>query len=237
MDGFSVRSADTFGASEGLPAYLDVVGEVPMGQAPAIELVSGQAARAYTGGMLAGGADAVVMVEQTQAVDETTIEVLRPVAPGEHVIQAGEDVRVGDRVIPAGHVIRPQDIGGLLGVGITEVTVSRRPVVSIVSTGDELVAPEATPGPGQVRDINTGGAGGARGSGRRRSSADSGGRRRLRGAAGRGGPGSGARRRARFSRAGSSVSSRDMTADVFRSLGEPGVLGSTGSRTSPASPP
>lgn len=155
MDGYSVRSRDTFGASEGLPAYLEVVGEVPMGRAAGTRLGPGQAARTYTGGMLAEGADAVVMVEHTQAVDESTIEVLRPVAPGENVVQVGEDVRHGDLVLPAGHVIRPQDIGGLLALGITHVSVARRPRVAIVSTGDELVPPEATPGPGQVRDINT----------------------------------------------------------------------------------
>ena len=155
MDGFSVRSSDTFGASEGLPAYLEDVGEVPMGQAPRLNLLPGQAAKAYTGGMLADGADAVVMVENTQAVGDSTIEVLRPVAPGENVIQVGEDVLSGDEVLPGGHVIRPQDIGGALALGITQVSVTRKPRVSIVSTGDELVPPDHTPGPGEVRDINT----------------------------------------------------------------------------------
>jgi molybdopterin molybdotransferase len=155
MDGFSVRSSDTFGATEGLPAYLDVVGEVPMGQAVRPSLSPGKAARAYTGGMLAEGADAVVMIEQTQPVDEATIEVLRPVAPGENVVQVGEDVRAGGEVLPAGHVIRPQDIGGMLALGITQVEVGRRPLVGILSTGDELVPPERMPELGQVRDINT----------------------------------------------------------------------------------
>ena len=223
MDGYSVRSADTFGASEGLPAYLDVVGEVPMGEAPAIALAPGQAAKAYTGGMLADGADAVVMVEQTQSVDDTAIEVLKPVATGEHVIYTGEDVKAGSPVLPAGRVIRPQDIGGLLGVGITELTVSRRPVVAIVSTGDELVAPEGAPGPGQVRDINSGvlaalvvQAGGVPlpigvvedDFDKQRAAA-------LRGLE---------EGDVLVFSAGSSVSSRDMTADVFRDLGQPGVL-------------
>ena len=152
MDGYSVRAADTFGASEGLPAYLEVAGEVRMGLPPEVRLATGQAAIAYTGGMLA---DAVVMVENTQSGDQSTIEVLRPVAPGENVVQMGEDVRSGETVLPKGHVVRPQDIGGLLALGITKVAVARRPRVSIVSTGDELVTPEATPGPGQVRDVNT----------------------------------------------------------------------------------
>ena len=223
MDGFSVRSADTFGATEGLPAYLDVVGEVSMGKAPAIRLSSGQAATAFTGGMLADGADAVVMVENTQAVDGSTIEVMRPVAPGENVIQVGEDVRSGDAVLPAGHVIRPQDIGGTLALGVTQISVSRRPRVAIVSTGDELVSPEHTPGPGAVRDINTytisalveRAAGIPMAIALVEDEYE-------------------AQRTAAvealdegdilvFS-AGSSVSSRDMTADVIGSLGSPGVL-------------
>ena len=112
MDGYSVRASDTFGATESLPAYLEVAGEVNMGEAPDVGLSEGEAAGAYTGGMLARGADAVVMVENTQAVDGSTIEVLRPVAQGENVVQVGEDVRAGDEVLPAGHVLRPQDIGG-----------------------------------------------------------------------------------------------------------------------------
>ena len=155
MDGYSVRAADTYGASDGLPAWFTLVGEVPMGQAPDVSLGVGEAAVAYTGGMLAGNADAVVMVEHTQAVDERTIEVMRPVAPGENVAQPGEDVRTDETVLPAGHVIRPQDIGALLALGIERIQVAQRPRVGILSMGDEVVPPGATPGPGQVRDINT----------------------------------------------------------------------------------
>jgi molybdopterin molybdotransferase len=155
MDGYAVRARDTFGASESLPAYLEVVGEVHMGQAPDITLTTGQAAVAYTGGMLAHSADAVVMVENTQKIDATSIEVLRPVAPGENVIQVGEDVRSGEAIVSAGSLLRPQDIGGLVALGITEVQVRCRPRVAIVSTGDEIVSPETTPAPGQIRDINT----------------------------------------------------------------------------------
>jgi molybdopterin molybdotransferase len=155
MDGFSVRAEDTFGATEGLPAYLKVAGEVPMGQATDLRLNPGEAAKAHTGGMLAAGADAVVIVEHTQPVDATTIEVLRPVAPGENVIQVGEDIRKGQALLRAGHRLRAQDLGGLAAVGITSVRVRRRPRVTIVSSGDEVVPPDREPGPGQVRDINT----------------------------------------------------------------------------------
>ena len=155
MDGYSVRAADTFGATESLPAYLEIAGEVPMGRPPAVSLSIGMAAGAFTGGMLAEGADAVVMEEHTQRAGESTIEVLRPVAPGENVLMVGEDIRTGEEVVPSGHLIRPQDIGGLTALGITSLQVARRPRVSIVSTGDELVSPGETPGPGRVRDINT----------------------------------------------------------------------------------
>ena len=155
MDGFAVRAADTFGATEGLPAYLDVVDDIPMGHAPRMELARGQCARIATGGMLPAGADGVVMVEATQSVGLTTIEVLRAVAPGENVVQPGEDVRRGDPILPRGHRLRAQDLGGLLALGVTSVLVTRRLRVGIVSGGDELVAPDQAPGPAQIRDINS----------------------------------------------------------------------------------
>ena len=223
MDGYSVRAADTFGASESLPAYFDVVGEVPMGRPPTVSLREGQAAVAFTGGMLADGADAVVMVEHTQRLDDSAIEVLRPVAPGENVVQPGEDVRAGATIMPAGHLLRPQDIGGLLALGIDQVTVSRRPVVSIVSTGDELVPPPALPAQGQTRDINTytiaalvedcGGTPNAVA-----LVGDDYGAQRAAAQAGL------AEGDVLVFSAGSSVSSRDLTARVFDDLGPPGVL-------------
>ena len=223
MDGYSVRSSDTFGASESLPAYLDVVGEVPMGSASPLSVSPGQAAEAYTGGMLADGADAVVMVEQTQRADEATIEVLRPVAPGENVVQVGEDVNSGDTVVPAGHVLRPQDLGGLLALGITQINVGRRPRVAIVSTGDELVPPQVSPGPGQIRDVNTYTisalvvqAGGVPVPVALVEDDYEAQRNAAIQALGEGDV-------LVFS-AGSSVSSRDLTASVIESLGEPGVL-------------
>lgn len=155
MDGYSVRAADTFGATEGLPASLELAGVVPMGAATEVSLGPSEAAVAFTGGMLADGADAVIMEEYTQRAGGATVEVLRPVAQGENVLQVGEDVREGNKVLPAKHIIRPQDVGGLMALGITEIEVARRPVVAIVSTGDELVPPSEAPGPGQVRDINT----------------------------------------------------------------------------------
>ncbi len=153
MDGYAVVAADTFGASESQPAYLDLRGGVAMGSPPEARLQGGAAMRIATGGMLPHGADAVVMWEQTRESGEL-LEVFRPVAPGEHVVTVGEDVRDGERVLPAGRILRPADIGLLAGLGVTVVDVARRPRVAILSTGDELVAPEEVPGPGQIRNVN-----------------------------------------------------------------------------------
>uniref|UniRef100_A0A7C2EII0 Molybdopterin molybdenumtransferase n=1 Tax=Ammonifex degensii TaxID=42838 RepID=A0A7C2EII0_9THEO len=155
MDGFAVRAADTFGASEGLPAYLRVTGEVLMGQAPRGRLGPGEAWRIPTGGMLPPGADAVVMVEHTEEIGPDMIAVLRPVAPEENVVRRGDDVRAGAVVLPAGRRLRPSDIGLLAACGVAEVCVLKRPVVGIIGTGDEIVEVGATPAPGQVRDVNT----------------------------------------------------------------------------------
>ncbi len=166
MDGYAVRAADTFGASESLPAFLQVVGEVPMGQPANVELSVGQAAIVHTGGMIPESADAVVQIEQTQTVSGDPllvngiqfpfeIEVLKSVAVGQNVLQVGEDVQLGAEILPAGHILRPQDIGGLLALGIMTVDVVRRPRVGILATGDEVIAPEETAAPGQIRDINS----------------------------------------------------------------------------------
>lgn len=155
VDGYAVNASDTFGARETSPAYLTLDGEVFMGEAPSLNLLRGQAAKIPTGGMLPGGADAVVMLEYVNPVSEAMIEVLRSVAPHENVIAKGEDVRCGERVLSMGHRLRPQDVGALAGLGITEVEVFRRPVVAIISTGDEIVPAHSPAGPGQVRDINS----------------------------------------------------------------------------------
>jgi molybdopterin molybdotransferase len=157
MDGYALRAADTHGASPALPAFLQVVGEAPMGSAVATEIGPGEAMIVHTGSMIPPGADAVVQVELTQPVgaDGREIEVLKAAADGENVLQIGEDVRMGAEILPAGQRIRPQDIGALLALGLIEVNVAARPVVAIISTGDEVVPPESQPAPGQIRDINS----------------------------------------------------------------------------------
>ncbi|MGI6128875.1 MAG: gephyrin-like molybdotransferase Glp [bacterium] len=155
VDGFAVQAVDTFGASDGLPAFLEIVEDIRMGQTPREKLGSGDASHIATGGMLPPGADAVVMVEYTELIDEQTVAIMRPVAPGENVIRRGEDVQLGSQLLPAGRRLRPADIGALAAIGQTRVVVRQKPKVGIISTGDEIVAPETVPGPGQVRDINS----------------------------------------------------------------------------------
>ncbi len=154
MDGYAVRARDTNGASEGLPAYLNMVGEVPMGDVPAFSLKSNQAAMIHTGGMLPEGADAVVMLENTQTTRQGEIEVYRPVTTNENVILKGEDIHRGQEVIPAGVRLRHAEIGGLAALGFQMVSVVKRPRIGLISSGDEVIPVEKTPLPGQVRDVN-----------------------------------------------------------------------------------
>ena len=153
VDGYAVRAADTYGVSEGLPGYLEVAGAVQMGAEPDVTVGPGTVAVMPTGGVLPPGADAVVMVEYTQEAMPGTIEVTRPVAPGEGVVRADEDAATGDELAPAGRPLRAQDLGMLAAAGVTEVSVHARPRVTVFSTGDEVVPPEtAALRPGQVRD-------------------------------------------------------------------------------------
>jgi molybdopterin molybdotransferase len=153
VDGYAVRAADTYGVSEGLPGYLDVAGAIRMGAAPDVAVSPGTAVAMPTGGMLPPGADAVVMIEYTAEAMPGTIEVVRPVAPGDGVIRADEDAAPGTAIVPAGRPLRAQDLGMLAAAGVTSVTVHARPVVTVFSTGDEVVPPDtAALMPGQVRD-------------------------------------------------------------------------------------
>ncbi len=223
VDGFAVRAADTFGASAALPAYLKLIGEVPMGEPAGLDVGSGQAALVHTGGMVPAGADAVVMLEDAQRAQQDEIEVLKAVSVGQNVLQVGEDVKAGEIVVERGTRLRPQEIGGLVALGVVDINVFHRPSVGILSTGDEVVTPETEPGPGQVRDVNSytlsslvrraGGTPVRRGIIPDRFEA-------LLDAATQ------AHREDDILviTAGSSVSARDVTAEVIQRLGTPGVL-------------
>ncbi len=155
MDGYAVSASSTFGASEGNPAYLEVKGSVIMGTPPSFSITRGEAARISTGGMLPDGADSVVMIEHSESIDDHTIEVYRSVAPGQHMIEAGEDVKKGNVILNQGRKLRPQEIGLLAAIGKESVSVYKQPVIGIISTGDEIVPVNVVPEPGRIRDINS----------------------------------------------------------------------------------
>ena len=133
VDGFAVRAADTYGASEGLPGYLDLAGEARMGRPPETEVRPGSAVAIATGAPLPPGADAVLKLEHTQAATPELLEVLRPVTPGEGMVRPDEDAAPGAELARAGRPLRPQDLGMLAAAGIVEIPVYARPRVGIVT--------------------------------------------------------------------------------------------------------
>jgi molybdopterin molybdotransferase len=155
MDGYAVCAASTFGASEANPAYLTIVGTIAMGELPPGPVRPGEAMRIPTGGMMPDGADGVVMIEHTAEIDATMLEVYRSVPPTHHVIARGEDFASGSSLIQTGTRIRPQEMGLLAAMGLEQIAVFKKPKIGLISTGDEIVSIDATPGPGKIRDINT----------------------------------------------------------------------------------
>ncbi|GAB4113026.1 MAG: molybdopterin-binding protein [Candidatus Caldatribacteriota bacterium] len=155
MDGYAIRAEDSFGVSESLPAYLTIIGEVKMGEQPTFQVNQGEAAKISTGGMLPEGSNAVVMWEYTNQIEEFTLEVKRPVAPGENVTREDEDLKRGEKILNKGHRLRPQDIGVLAGIGKINLKVFKKPQLAIISTGNEIVPPNQEPLKGEIRDINT----------------------------------------------------------------------------------
>jgi molybdopterin molybdotransferase len=153
VDGFAVRATDTYGASDGLPSYLELAGAVRMGAASTVVVPPAGCVAIPTGAVVPDGADAVVMVEYTAETMHGTIEVTRPVAPGAGLVRADEDVAAGAVLVAAGRPLRAPELGLLAAAGVTTVQVHARPRVAIISTGDEVVAPStAKLAVGEVRD-------------------------------------------------------------------------------------
>jgi molybdopterin molybdotransferase len=156
VDGFAVNSRDVFGASESMPALMDLKEEILMGKPPAVDIsFPGECSYIPTGGMLPEGSDSVVMIEYSDKLDDSTILINTPAAPGDNVIQIGEDISMAEVVIRDGQRLRPYELGVLASLGIKEIPVYKRPKVAIISTGDEIVSLENIPLIGEVRDINT----------------------------------------------------------------------------------
>ncbi len=154
VDGYAVKAKDTYGAREGTPAFLQVTGEVPAGEAAEKQVGDGEAIYVATGAMIPDGADGAVMVEYTRQAG-TAIEVTRTVRRGESICFRGEDVRKGQVVLEKGRPISPFDLGVLAALGVTRVPVRQRPLVGLISSGNEIVAADGVLEAGKVRDINT----------------------------------------------------------------------------------
>ena len=155
VDGYALRAKDTFGCSDAIPAVLALSGEVKMGERAEVRVPRGACAYVPTGGEIPADCDCAVMIEYTEDYGDGTIGILKPGAPGMNLIFRGDDVFPGKTVLRAGRRLGPQDIGALAAIGKTEVPVRPRLRVGVISTGDELVPADETPGPGQVRDVNS----------------------------------------------------------------------------------
>lgn len=161
VDGYAVRAADTAGAGESIPAVLSLAGEVEMGadaaSFPGLDagIQAGECAVVPTGAMLPKGADAVVMVEQTEQFGAHQVGIHTAVAVGTNVVQPGDDIAGGTLVCTAGTRLNAAEIGVAAALGLEELSVYAKPQLFIISTGDELVDPGEEPLLGQVRDINT----------------------------------------------------------------------------------
>ncbi len=156
MDGYAVRARDTFGADEGDPVALELVGAVHAGESPGVAVERGTAVEISTGAVMPSGADAMVPVERTDE-DDGSVRIRTAVTPGENVMLAGADVAAGERALGPGTKITPREVGLLSALGVDEVPVRGRPVVGIVSTGDELVRPgePVDHHRGQIYDVNS----------------------------------------------------------------------------------
>ena len=153
MDGYAVRAEDTFGAGTHAPKSLQCVDRVFTGQVPARGIGAGECIEIATGAPMPAGADAVVMVEETEG-SGTDIRVLTPVYPRQNVGRRAADLAAGQVIVHAGAVLNPSRVGALAGAGLTDVEVYARPSVAILSTGNEIASPGSPLGPGQIYDIN-----------------------------------------------------------------------------------
>lgn len=153
MDGYAIRSEDSFGASVTDPVYLKITGRIEIGTIPDIEVKAGEAAQIMTGAAIPKGTDAVIKVEDTRE-HGNNIKVIKPYPPRKNVSIRGEDVRQGDVILKQGHLLHPHDIGIIIASGHDQINVILKPKVSIISTGSELIDPGERLEPGKVFDVN-----------------------------------------------------------------------------------
>jgi len=153
MDGYALIANDSFKAEEDNPITLRVIGEIPAGVVPNVEVNPGECTVISTGAVIPKGANSVIMVEYTEQ-EENHVRLFRAVVPGENIMLAGSDIKNGDLLLRKGIRLSPREIGVLAALGITEVPVYQQPNVAIISTGDEIVLPGEPLESGKIFDIN-----------------------------------------------------------------------------------
>lgn len=155
VDGFAVKASDTYGCSESMPAQLNAVGEILMGEKAEVEIKDGECVRIATGGMLPDGADSVVMVEHTDTDFGDFCLIFKSVSPFENVTKKGDDIKENHVVFEKGRTLTSREVGVLAALGISRVSVVKKPRVGIISTGDEIVPVCGSVPFGKIRDINS----------------------------------------------------------------------------------
>ncbi|MBP8031030.1 MAG: molybdopterin molybdotransferase MoeA [Acetobacterium sp.] len=155
VDGYAVKLTDVQGASNAIPGFLRIVGEVQMGKETIESLHQGETFYVPTGGMVPAGTEAMIMIEYTEKLGEKDLAIYTNAGANENMMRIGDDIRNGELVFSRGHLLRPQDIGVLSALGYQHIAVYKRTRLSIISTGDEIIRPGTTPKPGEVIDINT----------------------------------------------------------------------------------
>lgn len=154
MDGYAVIAADVAGATKASPARLRIIDRVYTGRVSTTSLEPGTCVEIATGAPMPPGADAVVMVEETAKADESHVDILAAVPPGQNIGRRGSDINAGDRVVSSGDLLTPSRVGALAAVGCADVESFAKPIVAILSTGNEVIAPGRPLAPGQIYDVN-----------------------------------------------------------------------------------
>ncbi|MFA5576107.1 MAG: molybdopterin molybdotransferase MoeA [Tissierellaceae bacterium] len=154
VDGYAIKASDSYGASDSIPSILNIIGEVRMGEETDLSLRSGQAVYVPTGGMIPEGADGMIMIENTEKMDETTLLVNKPISQGEEMIFKGDDIKKDSLVLKKGRKVTPEVMGVLAALGIANVKVFKKPGFYIISTGDEIIDMGQELTMGKIRDIN-----------------------------------------------------------------------------------
>ncbi len=154
MDGYAVLANDTFSASQQTPRALRCIETVHTGNVPTKQVRAGECTEIATGAPMPTGADAVVMVEDTERTNNGTVDIFKPVHPKQHIGRRGADIAVGQEILKAGDLLTPSRLGAIAALGIASVEVYDRPRVALLSTGNEIVEPGEPLEPGHIYDIN-----------------------------------------------------------------------------------